>query len=443
VSETGARSFGTEAALLAVARFVTVAALFAVQVMAARVLGPEALAAAAVGQTIGMIAALVANGGLNIASIYILQREKAARSVIVPKVLALLIAACTISIVLVLAVGPSVVGWVIGDASPWLVVAAAGMAAAIIAFEVTGAILLGVGHSGSFTRMELLRGLGSLGAVAVLLLGPWASESGFVVGLGLGYAMAAALGLLVTQRAGVPIAPRYDATFSRTSLAFGLRGQVGNVLQFLGVRLDLLIVPALVDLRAAGIYVVAVRMADVVGQVATAVSTLVFPRVAGHGDAQSTILTERATRLTLIAVAIPAIVIGIGAEPILRLVFGEVYAEGAGALIVLLIAMVPLSLTRIIAADLKGRGRPGLVSWASLLSAVATVVLDLALVPALGIGGAAVASLLAYAAGAIAILLFYRWVTGGRLSALVPTVADVRDLVQSGAALARAARRSA
>lgn len=442
MNESGGRSFGTEAALLAVARFVTVAALFGVQVIAARVLGPEALAAATVGQTIGMIAALIANGGLNIASVYLLQREPSTRSATVPKVSALLVAACAIAIVLVLAVGPAVAGWAIGEADVWLVVGAAGFAAAMIAFEVAGAILLGLGLTAGFTRMELLRGIGSLAAVAVLLFGPWASAPGFVVGLGLGYAVAAALGLVATQRSGMPIVPRYDADFSRRALGFGLRGQVGNVLQFLGVRLDLLIVPALVDLRAAGVYVVAVRTADIVGQVATAVSSLVFPRVAGHDDARSTIFTERTTRMTLVAVALPALVIGIGAGPILRIVFGEVYAGGTGALIILLVGMVPLSLTRLIAADLKGRGRPGLVSWASLLSAVATVVLDLALVPAFGIIGAAVASLAAYGAGAIAILLLYRSVTGARLAALVPTPADVRELVQSGAALARAARRS-
>jgi O-antigen/teichoic acid export membrane protein len=147
--------------------------------------------------------------------------------------------------------------------------------------------------------------------------------------------------------------------------------------------------------------------------------------------------------MTLLAVAIPAIVLALVAEPTLRLVFGEVYAAGTSALLVLLVAMVPLSLSRILAADLKGRGRPGLVSWASLLSAVATVALDLALVPAFGILGAALASLLAYTAGAIAILLLFRHVTGARLAALAPTIADLRALIASGAALARPGRRSA
>jgi O-antigen/teichoic acid export membrane protein len=443
VDESGGRGFGGEAALLAGARFVTVGALFGVQVLAARALGPEALASAAVGQTIGMIAALVANGGLNIATIYVLQRQKTDHRALVPKLTALLIAACAISIALVLLAAPFVVGLVLPGAGAPLIAAAAVFAAATIAFEVSGAILLGVGRPGDYTRMELLRGVASLAAAAVLLLGPMATDAGFVVGLALGYAVAAALGLVTTRRLGMELAPRYDATFTRTALGFGLRGQVGNVLQFLGVRLDLLIVPALVDLRAAGIYVVAARTADVVGQVATAVSSLVFPRVAGQDDERSTAFTERVTRMTMVAVLVPAVILAVIAGPLLGLLFGEVYAAGADALVVLLVAMLPLSLTRVLAADLKGRGRPGLVSWASLLSAAATVALDLALVPAFGIVGAAFASLLAYVAGAAAILVLYRHVTGARLLALVPTPGDVRGLVTSGAALVRAGRRSA
>jgi O-antigen/teichoic acid export membrane protein len=223
--------------------------------------------------------------------------------------------------------------------------------------------------------------------------------------------------------------PRFDRELTGTALAFGLRGQVGNVFQFLGVRLDLLLVPALLDMRAAGIYVIAVRMSDVVGQAATAASSLIFPQVAGQEDRRDTILTERATRIILLVVAGSALMLGLLGDFILRIAFGAVYGAGTGALLVLLVAMLPLSVGRVLAADLKGRGRPGLVSGAALLSVVATVAFDLALIPTLGIVGAAVASLLAYAVTAAALLLAYRSVTGGRLSALVPRPADARDLL--------------
>jgi O-antigen/teichoic acid export membrane protein len=423
------RGFGADVALLAAARLATVVAFFGVSVVGARLLSPEALGSAAVGQTIGMIAALVANGGLNIATIYFLQQRPDERGALVQRLGALAIGGSTVAVVLVGISAPIVMGSVVADDAWPLMGAAAAMGAAMIAFEFAGALLLGLGRAGGFTIMELVRGIGSLAAVTILLAGPWREDGGFVLGLGLGYAAAALLGLVGTRRSGLSLRPSFDAAFTAEALSFGLKGQVGNIFQFLGVRLDLLLVPALLDLRAAGIYVIAVRMSDVVGQAATAASSLVFPRVAGQLEAGSTLLTERATRMILIVVAASALVLGVAGETVLRIAFGSIYATGTVALLVLLVATLPLSLGRLVAADLKGRGRPDLVSWAALLTVVATVAADLALIPLLGIEGAALASVIAYTVSAAALLIGYRSVTGGRLSALVPRPSDVRELV--------------
>lgn len=425
----GGRRFGVDVALLAAARLSTVVAFFGVSVVGARLLTPEALGSATVGQTVGMIAALVANGGLNIASIYFLQQRRDQAASLVPRLVAMAIASSVVAAVLVLVSAPIVLGLVV-EPSAWpLMLSAAALGVTMIAFEFAGALLLGLGRPGVFTIMELVRGLGSLGAVAALLAGPWREDGGFVVGLALGYAAAALLGLVGTQRSGMPLTPQYDRAFAGEALRFGLKGQVGNVFQFLGARLDLLLVPALIDLRAAGIYVIAVRMSDVVGQVATAASSLVFPRVAAQRDRRSTQLTERATRTVLLIVIGSALVLGVLGESVLHIAFGEVYAAGTVALWILLVAVVPLSMGRVVAADLKGRGRPDLVSWGALVSVVGTVALDFALIPWLGIEGAALASLLAYAASTAVLVLAYRAVTGGRLAALVPGPADARSLV--------------
>lgn len=428
-SVTEGRGFGLQVVLLAAARLSTVAAFFGVSVVAARLLPPDAVGSAAVGQTIGMIAGLVANGGLNISAIYFLQRAPGERRATVERLTALGIAAAAGAILVALLSAPVAFGLVLAEASWPLLVAAALMGATMIAFELSGAVLLGLGHSGRFTVLELVRGWGSLAAVALLLLGPWRADGGLVLGLALGYAAAAVLGFAWTERAGMSIAPRYDLGFSAAALRFGLRGQVGNVFQFLGVRLDLLVVPALLDLRAAGIYYLAVRVSDVVGQVATAASSLVFPRVAGQEDRHATELTERAVRLTVLAVAVAGLLLGLGGELVLRLAFGPEYAAGAAALAILLVATVPLAVGRVLAADLKGRGRPGVVSLAAGLSVVATVAFDFALVPMLGIEGAALASVLTYLASTTALLLAYRGITRGRLGALVPRPSDVSFLL--------------
>jgi O-antigen/teichoic acid export membrane protein len=437
------RGFGADVILLAAARLSTVIAFFAVSVVGARLLDPESLGSAAVGQTVGMIAALVANGGLNIATIYFLQQRRDERDATVPRLAGMAIAGCVAAVVLVIIAAPIVMGLVVEpDAWPLMLTAAA-MGAAMLAFEFAGALLLGLGRSGGFIIMELVRGLGSLAAVAILLVGPWRDDSGFVLGLALGYGGAAIVGLVRTHRSGMSLRPRYDSAFTSEALRFGIKGQAGNLFQFLGVRLDLLLVPALLDLRAAGIYVIAVRMSDVVGQVATAASSLVFPRVAAQNDRRSTELTERATRMILLAVAGSTLLLAITGEIVLRIAFGEVYAAGTGALLILLAAMLPLSLGRVVAADLKGRGRPDLVSWAALLSVVATVGLDVALIPVLGIEGAAIASLLGYAASTAVLILAYRTVTGGQALALLPRGSDIRAIGASVADVISRFRRSA
>jgi Na+-driven multidrug efflux pump len=60
---------------------------------------------------------------------------------------------------------------------------------------------------------------------------------------------------------------------------------------------------------------------------------------------------------------------------------------------------------------------------------VATILFDITLIPAFGIAGAALASLLSYTISAVTLLAAFRVVTGASLSALVPGRADLRVAV--------------
>jgi O-antigen/teichoic acid export membrane protein len=204
----------------------------------------------------------------------------------------------------------------------------------------------------------------------------------------------------------------------------GVRGQAGNVLQFVNFRLDLLLVSAFLRVEAAGIYLVALRVAEVVVQVANAVASLIFPRVAGQEDPTDTASTERATRVTLAIVAVSAVGLAVIAEPLITIAFGEGFRAGIVALRITLLGMIPLALSRIVTGDLKGRGRADLVSVANLLAVVLTAAFGLLLIPPLGIEGAAIASVGAYAGLTVALLVAYRHVTRAQLRSLVPRPAD-------------------
>jgi stage V sporulation protein B len=433
------RSFAVSVAALAAVRLLGVLIGFAVTVIGARLLAQAELGAAGVAITIGMVAALACNGGVNIAAIYLGGRLPERRRSVLGATSLVAVAGAGVSILLV-----ALAAWLLAAAlglagREWLFAAAGLVSAGIVGFEYGGAVLLVLGRQRAFALAELLRAIVTLAAVIALLVA-WSTDTAFVIATGAGYIAGAVLSLGLGQAQTGSVRPRWDAELVRRSLAIGLRGQAGNVLQFLNLRLDLLLIPFLLNLSAAGLYVVAVRMSEVLTQVASAAGSLIFPVVAAGSDAGATELTERTVRLSLLVVAIAAVLLIAVADPLLATAFGAMYEPAAPALRILAVAMLPLSLSRILAGDLKGRGRPGSVSLAMLVALAATVVLDLLLIPGFGIAGAGLASLGAYSiSAAILIVLFVRR-TGASLANLVPGRADLGTLLRAARGLRLAAR---
>lgn len=423
-------SLGSAMVTLTGARLASVAATFLAGVVAARLLDPAALGAGGVGLTLAWAVAIVGNGGLNIAATYFLGRRPHERPAVVAYVLTLTAGAGFLAVLLTGALSPLVGAVVLDTGEPTLFVAAGVLAVATIGYEVAGALLLGLERRRAYIVADVLRSAATLGCTVAVLGFAARTSAGYVFATGAGVAVPAFVALLVVRRVAGSLRPRFDRAFSRDALRLGLAGQVGNVLTFLNLRLDLLLVPALLRLDLAGIYFVATRVAEVVGQASTAASSMLFPHVAAQADRRDTTTTERTSRLTLLATFALAAVLGMVSPLVLGWFFGPAYRRGTVALLILLVAMLPLALARVLSADLKGRGRPGLVSVGTGVGAALTVVADLALIPLFGIEGAALASVIAYAGTAALLLGCYRRVTGGRLLALLPGPSDVVDVVR-------------
>jgi stage V sporulation protein B len=438
-ARTSRPAFGRDVALLTIVRLASVGAGFLTSVLAARILGASAVGAAGVAMTIATVSALVCNGGLNIAAIYFLGRRPHERREIVRHTFTLGLVAGALAILLVAASAPIIAG-LIPALPAELFVAAAVLAASIIGFELGGSLVLGLDLRGMYLRVQSVEGIGSLVTTAVILLAVSPTSTGFVAAAAMAYLAAALYATLTVRRSVGTGLLGFDARFSREAIGLGLRGQVGNVLQFLNLRLDLLLIPLFVDLGAAGVYLVAVRMSEVVSQVASASAAFLFPAVA-RDDPSATELTERTIRLTLAVVILIGLVIAAAADILLSVFFGSVFQAGSSALRITMLAMIPLALTRLLASDVKGRGRPGLVSIAAAISLVATIGCNLLLIPVMGIEGAAVASLLAYSLGAAVLMVAFARLTGTPSRRLFPGPRDFAAIASVAARLLAGARQ--
>jgi O-antigen/teichoic acid export membrane protein len=424
------RSLGAAVVLLTLVRGVSVIAGFLTSVLAARLIGADGLGLAGTAFTIATAGALLSSGGLNIAAIYFLGRRPGEQREMVARILTLGAAAVLLAALSVV-LGSLLLGAaILSKADGVLIGAAAALGGSILAFELFGGVMLGLHLRNTYIAVQALESLGALGLTALLLLAIAPSAAGYLVAAALAYAGSTIVGGAAVRRHLGPIRPAYSRSFAREALGMGLRGQVGNVLQYLSLRLDLILVAALLDLTSAGIYFVAVRVSEVVTQVANSAAAFLFPQVAAQTERQSTQVTEQVTRLTILTVVAGGFVLGLLAEPLLRIAFGSEFVAGVGAVRLTLLAMLPLTVTRLLSGDLKGRGRPGLVSWAALAGLFATVSLDLLLIPWLGIVGAALASLLSYTAVAVVMLVAYRRITGSRTLALLPRWSDIELLAR-------------
>jgi O-antigen/teichoic acid export membrane protein len=225
----------------------------------------------------------------------------------------------------------------------------------------------------------------------------------------------------------------------RGLLRFGLPSYPGSLGQFFAVRADIFILAWLLAEPAApiGYYSLAVALAEVLDVFPHAVSTFFFPHVASANREDSDRQVAMVTRVTLLLTGVvalalvPIAAIGIG-------LFLPAFEPSLPALYVLLPAVAAFGVTHVLAGYVSGLGRPGLTSVVGIGAFTANIVLNIVLIPRLGIVGASTASLISYGLSSIVYSLLAARLTRQKpLDFWIPRGADVRFVVSTIIALVR------
>jgi O-antigen/teichoic acid export membrane protein len=177
---------------------------------------------------------------------------------------------------------------------------------------------------------------------------------------------------------------------------FGARGQLGDLLWLVNLRLDFLILGVLSGPAVLGLYAVASKCAELMRLPATAVNYVLYPRFARSersvADAQARHLLWRACGLTVAAAPLMAVVAVVG----LPLLYGRAFQGAVLPACLLLIGLAFEGATAVASGYLRGIGRPGTNSVGMAAGVAVTVLLDILLIPRHGAVGAALASSAAY-----------------------------------------------
>ena len=182
---------------------------------------------------------------------------------------------------------------------------------------------------------------------------------------------------------------------------------------------DLVILKWYVPMSSIGVYALATQLTGVVQQITIIFSTLLLPRlsvmVAEGQDARIRMLMERLVPYWLLATSVLFVLILLGVRVGLPLVFGQSFSGAAPILALLMVATSALALFNACAPLVSAYGSTWVLTGIVLVSAVSNVVLDLMLIPRLGIAGSALATVLAYGSSAVLVLVFLQRKIGGKV----------------------------
>lgn len=199
---------------------------------------------------------------------------------------------------------------------------------------------------------------------------------------------------------------RWDSNSHRELLRYSSKSHPDVLFQQVLLRSDYLFIGAFIGSEALGYYAMASAAAELLLIVPEAVTTPLMKHLLTQGEGIRQ-LTPFALRITATVMLGACACMAFLGQWLIVGLFGDSYAPAYPALLALLPGLFGLCYASILRLDLLGKNRPGSVSLMMGAGAALNLLLNVLLIPPLGIVGAGIASSVAYLIVSLAMLLWY------------------------------------
>ena len=398
-------------------------------VILARALGPNGRGIYALALLAPSVLVLVANLGVSNALVYHLARRTYPFDTVIGQVISLALLLGVGAMAVLVGVSHFFGHVLLPGVSEQLILMAGAAIPLSLFFYFCLSFTQGVQAFWAFNSLYMVNAAALLVLLAFLVVAP-RSVTVAVAAWTLSWVPTALLGLYWLSRWG-RLNARFDWHVSRALLRFGIVGYLSFLTNYFNLRLDTFLVNIFKNATQVGFYAVAVGLAETIWYISTSAATVLAPRVAAGESTESDESTAQVCRVVFATSILAALLLGVTAPVIIRILFGSGFAPSVTAVWLLLPGVVTLSVARVLSSYLLGRNRQVVDLVASLAGVVGTLALDLLLIPRFGFAGAAAASSVAYT---VTLAVNLTWVvrnstlTAGDL--LMPRPADFRVMLR-------------
>ena len=198
-----------------------------------------------------------------------------------------------------------------------------------------------------------------------------------------------------------------NMTFFRESCVFGMKGQVGSLLQIFNYRFDMFVVNYFLGLNAVGIYTIAAKITELPWMMPQVVGNVLYAMNSGDQDKYNDQYVASSARKTTVIMIVSSVVILATGWFVVPLVFGPEFTDSVLPLVILVPSSISVGLHKVLMQALRGKGHPQYMSYTAAIALGATIALDFVLIPLWGVPGAAAASTIAYLLAAVCTVCWY------------------------------------
>lgn len=365
--------------------------------LSARLLGPQGRGELAAVQNLFWFVAIAAMLGLPEATLFFIAREPRKSGTILTTGVLL---ACLSTPIIFLVLYP-VVPLLLAAQPPAVISAARWILLGIPLYVLLTVPTFATRGAGSSVRWNLLRLLPGVGWL-FLLIGVALADNRdpiFYAWAYLGVLAGVILpaGLLLAKVIRGPYAPSRQVI--RPMLRYGLPQAGASVPQNLKLRLDQLVIGALLPPYLLGLYVVAVAWSNAASPVLNAVGNVLFPKIAAtdpSSEQRSKMLSQVIRSAVWACLGLTGILLLL-TPVMIPLIFGSEFAAAVPVGFILVPAAVICGMSVVLEESLRGLGNTTGVLWAELAGLGTTASILLLLLRPLGILGAGIAAGLGHA----------------------------------------------
>jgi O-antigen/teichoic acid export membrane protein len=265
-------------------------------------------------------------------------------------------------------------------------------------------VLLGSARIRLWNYIQVLPPLLTLGGMLVVIVGLGGRVDAAVAVWTLSYFVTSAFALVATRDLWLPLrhAPLLDGP-GRAIVRLGWGMGIVQIVNLIGYRVELFVLDHFKGLASVGIYSIGMQAAEAIWLIPAAMASAITAPVVHDTSEGAARLIRQACAKSLLYTSAVAIAVGVAAPFVIPPLFGEDFRGAARPLALLLPGVVAYAPVTILVVYLSiRRARPRLSLFVSIVGLVVTTGMSFVFIPPYGASGAAVASAIGYAAGAVA-----------------------------------------